>query len=103
MERSLRTERAGERQWGADKWRLMKRRVDALMAAPTLLAMDGVPGQCHQLRADRAGEFAVYLWSPYRLVFVPDHDPIPRLHDGRVNRSLVTQIVITEVVDYHGD
>jgi len=27
------------------------------------------------------------------------HDPIPRLEDGGVDRSLVTRIVITEVVD----
>jgi len=103
MEKSCRTEKAGQQRWGADNWKVMRRRVAALAAAPTLLAMEGVPGQCHQLRADRAGEFAVYLWGPYRLVFIPDHDPIPRLKDGGVDRSLVTRIVITEVVDYHGD
>jgi len=42
------------------------------------------------------------LWGSYRLVFVPD-DPIPTLADGGIDRSLVTKISITEVVDYHGD
>jgi proteic killer suppression protein len=65
--------------------------------------MDGVPGHCHQLRADRHGEFAVDLWGAYRLVFEPDHDPLPRLPDGGLDRSLVTRIRIKEVVDYHGE
>jgi len=72
------------------------------MAARTLLDLDGVPGKCHQLRGDRAGSFAVYLWGPYRLILEPNHDPVPRLDDGGIDRSLVTRILITEVVDYHG-
>ncbi len=43
------------------------------------------------------------LWGSYRLVFVPDHDPIPTRADGGIDRTLVTKISITEVVDYHGD
>ena len=43
------------------------------------------------------------LWGPYRLIFLPDHDPTPLLAAGGVDRSLVTKIKITEVVDYHGD
>ncbi len=53
--------------------------------------------------ATARAKFALYLWDPYRLVFVPDHDPIPRLEDGGVDRSLITRIVIMEVVEYHGD
>lgn len=81
----------------------MKRRLATLRAAPTLKDMDGVPGRCHQLSADRAGEFAVALWAAYRLVFVPGHDPLPVVEDGGIARDLVTKISITEVVDYHGD
>lgn len=65
--------------------------------------MDGVPGRCHPLSSDRKGQFAIYLWGSYRLVFVPDHDPIPTLPDGGLDRTKVTQISIKEVVDYHGD
>lgn len=64
--------------------------------------MDGVPGACHQLHGDRAGDFAVNLWGAYRLVFVPDHDPSPLLADGGIDRAKVTRILIKEVVDYHG-
>jgi toxin HigB-1 len=72
------------------------------MAAPTLQDMEGAPGNCHQLRADRAGEFAVYLWGSYRLVFEADHDPPPLREDGGIDRTRVTRISIKEVVDYHG-
>jgi proteic killer suppression protein len=65
--------------------------------------MDGAPGNCHALRADRLGQFALSLWGSYRLVFEPNHNPIPRLPDGGIDRAVVTRIRILEVVDYHGD
>lgn len=43
------------------------------------------------------------LWGSYRLVFTPDHDPIPMRADGGVDRTRITRILIKEVVDYHGD
>ncbi len=80
----------------------MRRRLDALAAAPTLKDMAGVPGNCHALTADRSGQFAVDLGGPYRLIFVPHHDPVPTLHSGGIDLALVTRISITEVADYHG-
>jgi proteic killer suppression protein len=64
--------------------------------------MEGVPGNCHQLHADRSGDFALDLWGPYRLVFTPANDPPPESSDGGIDPSRVTQIEIKEVVDYHG-
>jgi toxin HigB-1 len=103
LQKTCASDRAGQRRWGADDWKLLRRRLLSLEVAPTLRDMEGVPGKCHPLRADRAGQFAVYLWGSYRLVFVPDHDPLPTLPDGGIDRSRVTKIVIEEVVDYHGD
>ncbi len=65
--------------------------------------MDTAPGHCYALTANRKGEFAVDLWGSFRLIFRPDHDPVPRLEDGGVDRTRVIRIVIEEVVDYHGD
>jgi proteic killer suppression protein len=95
-------DRSGKRHWGDENWRLLKRRLASLQAAPTLADMDGVPGNCHQLSADRSGEFALYLWGPYRLIFVPAHATLPTLEDGGIDRVRVTQIEIRGVVDYHG-
>jgi hypothetical protein len=63
----------------------------------------GVPGRCHALGADRQGQFAISLWGSYRLVFVPDQNPIPTLPDGGIDLGRITKISITEVVNYHGD
>lgn len=81
---------------------MLKRRIVSLEAASTLANLEGVPGRCHQLGADRAGEFALDLRGSFRLVFGPDHDPLPLLDDGGLDRSKVTKVVIREVVDYHG-
>lgn len=78
-------------------------RLASLHAAPTLSDMRGVPGNCHPLRADRAGEFAVDLRGPYRLIIEPDHNPVPRLDDGGIDTNKVTNIRIKEVEDYHGN
>lgn len=102
LEKTCSDERRGTKRWGGDNWPRLKRRLASLMAAPTLQDMEGVPGNCHQLRADRAGEFAVDLWGSYRLVFEPDHEPLPRLPDGGIDRTRVTKILIKEVIDYHG-
>ena len=59
------------------------------------------PDRFHLLRGDRTGQYAVDLVHPYRLIFEPNHDPIPRLAAGGVNLGQVTAITILEVVDYH--
>lgn len=102
FEKACTDDRAGAKRWGVDNWRLLQRRLVGLDAAPTLADMSGAPGNCHALGADRAGAFAVDLWGPYRLVFTPDHDPVPRLEDGGIDRTQVTHIKIEEVVNYHG-
>jgi proteic killer suppression protein len=102
LEKTCSDDRQGSKHWGADQWKLLKRRLLALLGAPTLADMEGVPGKCHQLRADRSGEFAVYLWGSYRLVFEPDHGPVPTLDDGGIDKTKITRIRIKEVVDYHG-
>jgi proteic killer suppression protein len=102
LEKACTDDRQGRRNWGADNWKLLKRRLAALQAAPTLADMDGTPGHCHELRADRKGEFALYLWSSYRLVFEPADEPLPTRPDRGIDWSGVTKIEIKEVVDYHG-
>jgi proteic killer suppression protein len=59
------------------------------------------PERRHQLTQNRAGQFAVDAMYPYRLIFEPDHDPIPRQVDGGIDLDQVTAIVIVEIVDYH--
>jgi toxin HigB-1 len=101
LEKKCADDLQGVRHWGADNWRALKRRLAVLAAAPTLEDMEGVPGRCHQLVGDRAGQFAMDLRGPYRLIFEPDHNPLPRIGDGGIDRARVTKITIREVVNYH--
>ena len=101
LEKTCASDKAGQRHLGR-QLEAREAPLASLEAAPTLTDMDGVPGNCHPLRADREGQFAVHLWGRYRLVFEPNHEPIPLLDDGGIDKALVTNIVITEVVDYHG-
>ncbi|MCS0494340.1 hypothetical protein NVS89_04465 [Ancylobacter sp. MQZ15Z-1] len=62
----------------------------------------GTPVHCHPLKhGSRKGQYAVTLKANWRLVFRPDHDPLPTLASGELDLSKVTVIHLIEVVDYH--
>lgn len=90
------------RAFGENCGRKIARRLTVLGAADTLADVSPLPPERrHQLTGDRAGEFAVDVEQPYRLIFRPDHDPIPRTQDGGVDLRSVTRIEIIEIEDYH--
>ncbi len=90
------------RRFGPDCAKILMRRLDDLRAAEALADMRDVPGRCHELRADRAGQLALDLRHPKRLVFEPANDPVPRTPGGNLDWGRVTALTILEVVDYHG-
>lgn len=82
--------------------RVIQIRMAVLSNAQNLSQVPSTPpDRRHMLSGDRAGQYAVDLVHPRRLIFEPNHDPIPRLPDGGVNLKEVTSITILEVVDYH--
>jgi len=81
---------------------LIQQRLKELSAAENLEEMRSLPrAHCHELVADRSGQFAVYLVHPYRLIFKPDHDPVPTGTGGGIDWSQVTKIEFVEIDDYH--
>lgn len=61
------------------------------------------PDRCHELtEGKRHGQLSVDLDQPYRLIFVPDHDPVPKKEDGGLDWAQVTIIKIIGVDDTHG-
>ena len=90
------------KKYGRDMANVLSNRLAILKAAPNLAAVPpDKPVRRHLLKADRAGQFAVDLVHPHRLVFKPDHAPVPRLQDGGIDTERVTAIAIIDVVDYH--
>ena len=80
----------------------LQQRLAELTAAERLEDLRFLPGpRCHELSGDRAGQLAVDLKHPRRLVFQPADDPVPRKSDGGLDWSLVTRVLILEIVDYH--
>lgn len=57
--------------------------------------------RCHELKGDKAGIFSIDLDHPYRLLFRPDHDPLPQRSEGGIDWSQVIAIVILEIEDTH--
>lgn len=82
--------------------RKIDQRVEDLKAAETLEVMRMIPAtRCHELKGDKKGELAVNVSGNYRLIFEPEHDPIPKKDDGGLDWNEVTAIKILRVEDYH--
>lgn len=57
----------------------------------------------HLLHHDWSGHFAVWLSANYRLIFRPDHDPVPLSEDGGgFDIHAITAVEIAAIEDYHG-
>ena len=84
----------------------IRARMNALRAAVTLKDFwppKSPPERCHELtEGKRSGQLSVDLDHPYRLIFVPDHDPVPTHEDGGLDWSQVTAVKILGVEDTHG-
>lgn len=92
----------GRRRWGADCVKIIGRRLDELEAAETLEDMRNLRGaRCHELIGDRSRTLSVDVKGPFRLIFRPAEDPIPRKPDGGLNWAKVKSIIVLEAVDYH--
>lgn len=95
-------ERLAVRSWGKQRWKLLSRRLDQMIAAPNLAAFMGTPGFPHPLRGNRSGHFTVDLDGPYRLVFEPADDPLPLLNEtDQVDLKRVQAVRVLGVEDTH--
>jgi proteic killer suppression protein len=57
--------------------------------------------RCHKLKGDREGQYAVSISGNYRLIFKPDHDPVPGKKDQSIDAIRVNDIHIMGTEDYH--
>lgn len=91
----------GIRKYGpacADK---IRQRLSELAAAEALSDLSHLPPcRCHEL-TNRGGVFSVDLAHPYRLLFIPAHDPVPRKSDGGIDLTQVTEVEIISIEDTH--
>jgi proteic killer suppression protein len=91
-----------QKSYGVKGRKKIRSRLDDLDAAGTLALMATLPGaRCEELKGDRAGKFSVRVHDGYRIIFTPDHDPVPVKPDGGVSWTAVTAIEIHSIEDYH--
>jgi plasmid maintenance system killer protein len=102
LEKRLGSDKRRRREFGDEIAKVIARRLNELRAAPHLGAMRAMPGHCHELGEDRAGQLSVHLTGPLRIVFEPADEPVPTRDDGGLDWDRVTAVSIREVVDYHG-
>lgn len=92
-----------DRRWGPENAGKIRQRLEDLRAFACLADVPSTPPfRCHPLKGERAGQYAIDVRHPFRLLFEIDHDPIPLTADGSVDRKRVTAICIVGVEDYHG-
>ncbi len=102
LEKTFNTATALQKTHGAQMAKVIMMRMAVLKASRHLtLVPTTPPDRLHQLGGDREAQFAVDLVHPSRLVFEPDHKPLPRRDDGGIDTKQVTAITILDVVDYH--
>lgn len=90
------------RELGQLRAKLLLRRIAALTAAQTLEDVRYIPGNYHELTADRKGQWACDLDQPYRLIFEPHEAPIPTDASGRYIWLEIKGVELIEITNYHG-
>lgn len=77
-------------------------RLGDLLDAETLEDVRYLPGNYHELTANRKGQWAVSLDGPYRLIFTPHESPIPTDGKGRYIWIEIRGVELEEIENYHG-
>ena len=87
---------------GGRRAQLLSARLDALRAATCLEDLRNVTGRLHELKGNRKGQLSLDLDHPYRLIFIPNHTPVPSTEDGGMDWGRVTAVNILGIEDTHG-
>lgn len=85
---------------GAVRAKKIEQRLKHLAAVETLADMRSMPGRCHELHGDRAGQLSLDLDHPYRLLLRPAGNPDPG-PGGGLDWSAVRTVVVIGIEDTH--
>ena len=80
----------------------INQRMKELSSSQNLEVLKTIPvANCHELKGNKKGQFAVDISGNYRLIFVPEHNPLPVKDDNSVDCIKITDIQILGTEDYH--
>lgn len=80
---------------------IFRRRLTQMEDAAFLEEVRYLPGNFHELRNDRKGQWSCDLDQPYRLIFKPHENPIPANENGQYIWSEINGVEIIEIINYH--
>ena len=101
MEKIFNSKKLLQKEYGEQAKKIMMR-MAVLKSAPCLATIPVVkPERMHELSGNRKGTFAVDLKHPFRLVFEPVEEPVPKKKDGGIDLDKIITIRILAVEDYH--
>ncbi|CCI06891.1 type II toxin-antitoxin system RelE/ParE family toxin [Microcystis aeruginosa] len=101
FENECNSQRLLKKQYGEKMAKKIRQRLDDLKAVIVLEEMRSLPGRCHELLHNRAGQLSLDLVHPLRLIFEPADIPIPQKADGGIDWKKVTAVVIIGIDDTH--
>ena len=79
----------------------MRRRLDQLRVASSLVEMRMVHPRTHELQGNRAGQISLDLDGGYRLIVEPAENPPPMKEDGGLDWSRIKAVRVLGVEDTH--
>lgn len=101
LEKQVNDDRRMLKELGKQRATILRRRLTQLEDATTLEEVRNLPGNYHELKKDRKGQWACDLDQPYRLVFTPHEKPIPANADGQYNWLDISGVEVIEIINYH--
>ena len=101
LERIANNDRRLFKELGTIRAKKLRLRLSQLKTATTLEEVRYLPGNYHELKDNRKGQWACDLDQPYRLIFTPQESPIPLNEDGQYIWIEITAIEIIEIINYH--
>lgn len=101
LEKIVNDDRKMLKEFGTKRANILRRRLTQLEDATTLEEVRNLPGNYHELKNNRKGQWGCDLDQPYRLIFTPHENPIPTNADGQYIWLEIKGIEIIEIKNYH--
>ncbi|MEP6646515.1 MAG: type II toxin-antitoxin system RelE/ParE family toxin [Saprospiraceae bacterium] len=101
LEKLANDDRKRVKEFGKLRAEKIKVRLAQLRFATSLEDVKTLPGNYHELKNNRKGQWACDLDQPYRLIFSPHQNPIPTNEDGQYIWLEIRAVEVIEVINYH--
>ena len=102
LEKQFSSAKEISKNFGVNAKRVSQRKAELESADNLEILMQIPAANCHPLKGDRDGEWALDVSKNHRIIFEIDHDPIPTKETGSIDAVKITDVIIINVnEDYH--